>query len=437
MIILGIDTATPQVGCAVGGHEARWPRSTPPRAAATPRPWRRPSSSSASRPGSTSTRSASSPSTSAPGCSPACGSAWPPPRPWPPPSGADDRSHQPRPAGLSRAATGRLIAAMVDARRGEVFWALYRQVPGGVQRLTDYAVSRPDEVASELMARGEDVPGPRRRRPRYAGLLGDVAHVEVGRRGQRLPVGGVLVELAQPAGAAEEFVQPETAPLYLRSRDVRINWESATAPSMPSPGATVARWWPASCRADVGSRGPADADRGPPGADAPPPPAVGAADRSPGVPPAVVVAAVHERAQPAHQPGLLRGPGRRRRRRLRRPDADRRRRPRHDHRGRPGLAPPQDRHPPAAQPGPRGGAPGRRAPHPGGPGQQHAAPRPCTGSFGFRPAGVRKNYYVETNEDALVMWADDIDTEYQARLADIEAGIPGAVTDRRRVHGRW
>jgi ribosomal-protein-alanine N-acetyltransferase len=46
--------------------------------------------------------------------------------------------------------------------------------------------------------------------------------------------------------------------------------------------------------------------------------------------------------------------------------------------------------------------------------------------FGFRPAGVRKNYYVETNEDALVMWADDIDTDaYAERLARIEAGIPG------------
>ncbi|MEY2566893.1 MAG: [ribosomal protein S18]-alanine N-acetyltransferase [Actinomycetota bacterium] len=46
--------------------------------------------------------------------------------------------------------------------------------------------------------------------------------------------------------------------------------------------------------------------------------------------------------------------------------------------------------------------------------------------FGFRPAGVRKNYYVETNEDALVMWADDIDTpEYVARLAAIEENVPG------------
>ena len=31
--------------------------------------------------------------------------------------------------------------------------------------------------------------------------------------------------------------------------------------------------------------------------------------------------------------------------------------------------------------------------------------------FGFVGAGVRKNYYAETNEDALVMWADDIDTD--------------------------
>src|ERR1700730_5364565 len=47
-------------------------------------------------------------------------------------------------------------------------------------------------------------------------------------------------------------------------------------------------------------------------------------------------------------------------------------------------------------------------------------------AFGFRPAGVRKNYYVETNEDALVMWADDIHLpDYQGRLARIEAGIPG------------
>ncbi len=47
--------------------------------------------------------------------------------------------------------------------------------------------------------------------------------------------------------------------------------------------------------------------------------------------------------------------------------------------------------------------------------------------FGFRPAGIRKNYYVETNEDALVMWADDVDgPEFSRRLDDIERRLPGA-----------
>ncbi len=46
--------------------------------------------------------------------------------------------------------------------------------------------------------------------------------------------------------------------------------------------------------------------------------------------------------------------------------------------------------------------------------------------FGFVPAGVRKGYYVETKEDAMVMWANDVDTdEYHARLDEIEASLPG------------
>jgi [ribosomal protein S18]-alanine N-acetyltransferase len=46
--------------------------------------------------------------------------------------------------------------------------------------------------------------------------------------------------------------------------------------------------------------------------------------------------------------------------------------------------------------------------------------------FGFAPAGIRKGYYVETNEDALVMWANDIDgDDYAVRLARLERGVPG------------
>jgi ribosomal-protein-alanine N-acetyltransferase len=40
--------------------------------------------------------------------------------------------------------------------------------------------------------------------------------------------------------------------------------------------------------------------------------------------------------------------------------------------------------------------------------------------FGFAPVGVRKNYYPVTGEDALVMWAYDIDTpQYAERLEEL------------------
>lgn len=47
-------------------------------------------------------------------------------------------------------------------------------------------------------------------------------------------------------------------------------------------------------------------------------------------------------------------------------------------------------------------------------------------AFGFAPAGIRKGYYVETKEDAIVMWANDVHApDYADRLAGLAAGVPG------------
>jgi ribosomal-protein-alanine N-acetyltransferase len=52
--------------------------------------------------------------------------------------------------------------------------------------------------------------------------------------------------------------------------------------------------------------------------------------------------------------------------------------------------------------------------------------------FGFRPVGVRKGYYADTNEDALVMWAHDVATPEYARLLDArERQIPGSTVVER------
>jgi hypothetical protein len=48
------------------------------------------------------------------------------------------------------AATHRTIAAVIDGRRGEVFFSIYRPVPGGVLRQGDPAVGTPGHLVAEL-----------------------------------------------------------------------------------------------------------------------------------------------------------------------------------------------------------------------------------------------------------------------------------------------
>ena len=54
--------------------------------------------------------------------------------------------------------------------------------------------------------------------------------------------------------------------------------------------------------------------------------------------------------------------------------------------------------------------------------------------FGFTAVGVRKGYYADTGEDALIMWAYEVsEAPYRRLLAGIERGIRGAtVVDRLR-----
>jgi len=47
--------------------------------------------------------------------------------------------------------------------------------------------------------------------------------------------------------------------------------------------------------------------------------------------------------------------------------------------------------------------------------------------FGFESVGVRKGYYAETNEDAMIMWSNGIDTaEFARHLGALERTICGA-----------
>ena len=120
----------------------------------------------------------------------------------------------------------RLIVSTVDARRGEIFHATYRRAPGGIQLMSAPAVDQPADVAGQLMATGAETLIVGDGAQRYADVLGAVRGAEIGREGLRHPNAGALVELAHARALREEFVSPsEIAPMYLRAPDARINWQ--------------------------------------------------------------------------------------------------------------------------------------------------------------------------------------------------------------------
>ena len=126
----------------------------------------------------------------------------------------------------------RLIAATIDARRGEVFYALYRHVPGGVQRVTDPRVGTPEELASELQARGEECLMVGDGALRFSDIFGEMKGTEIADQGLAHPSAGSLVQLAHAQAMREEWVQPwQLKPMYLRKPDAEINWIQRETPS--------------------------------------------------------------------------------------------------------------------------------------------------------------------------------------------------------------
>lgn len=121
--------------------------------------------------------------------------------------------------------SSRLIVAAIDARRGELYWGCYRQVPGGVQRIGDHRVGSPDEVASELVATGEEILLVGDGALRYADHFESIPEVELADQGLAHPSAASLVQLAHARALREQFEQPNSLePVYLRKPDAEINW---------------------------------------------------------------------------------------------------------------------------------------------------------------------------------------------------------------------
>jgi tRNA threonylcarbamoyladenosine biosynthesis protein TsaB len=120
--------------------------------------------------------------------------------------------------------TTRTVAAMVDARRGEVFFALYRAVPGGVVRMSEPEAMRPDHVVATLQAVPGDVLAVGDGAILYRDVLREVgSRVEFASASAAHPDAASLVELAVPRLLREEHDRLfEVVPMYLRKSDAEI-----------------------------------------------------------------------------------------------------------------------------------------------------------------------------------------------------------------------
>lgn len=138
--------------------------------------------------------------------------------------------------------SNRVVIPVVDAKRGEIFWAPYRHVAGGIQRLDDFQVTTPDALAAEIISRKEEVLLVGDGALLYSSVFSQLDDVQLGTAGNAFPSAGALVELAQPKALREEFVHAtDLEPLYLRKSDAEVNRDRDQADSnhYGAPGGDV------------------------------------------------------------------------------------------------------------------------------------------------------------------------------------------------------
>ncbi|HTH05492.1 MAG TPA: tRNA (adenosine(37)-N6)-threonylcarbamoyltransferase complex dimerization subunit type 1 TsaB [Ilumatobacteraceae bacterium] len=121
----------------------------------------------------------------------------------------------------------RTVAAVIDARKGELFYAFYRPVPGGLQRISGPTVGTCDDLVGDVMARRENVVCVGDGALLHRQEIASVVSCDFAEQFLAHPSAAPLVQLAHARALREECVNPwEIQPLYLRAPDAQINWST-------------------------------------------------------------------------------------------------------------------------------------------------------------------------------------------------------------------
>jgi len=131
----------------------------------------------------------------------------------------------------------RTIAAVIDARKGELFYAFYKPVPGGLQRVLEPRCGKVGDLIGDLMARGDDVLCVGDGALRYHEEIKTELHCEFAEQFLSRPSAAPLVQLAHARALREDWVNPwEIQPMYLRLPDAQINWSTRAQGSTDNTG---------------------------------------------------------------------------------------------------------------------------------------------------------------------------------------------------------
>ena len=126
----------------------------------------------------------------------------------------------------STSADGAVIATALDARRGEVYWAVHRARGAATpERVVEPRVTSPEDLAVHLRERDQRVLLVGTGAVRYAEHFDAIDSVVAGGADVALPTVESLLAIAVGRATREEWDSAEAVePLYLRAPDAEINW---------------------------------------------------------------------------------------------------------------------------------------------------------------------------------------------------------------------
>jgi tRNA threonylcarbamoyladenosine biosynthesis protein TsaB len=121
-----------------------------------------------------------------------------------------------------------VVAAIIDARRGEVFWSLFRTAD--MEQLTSPRAGSPEECVESIAARGQSTYLVGTGANRYATNFDDGLRLAVPDFRMSSPESGVPKASTVASIGRDRMVDSvtvdELVPMYLRAPDAEINWRT-------------------------------------------------------------------------------------------------------------------------------------------------------------------------------------------------------------------